>query len=332
MRAKLVASALVLAFAALPAAAQGRALADGSEASRALIAQARAQTQQEPRLVVWRGRETAAFTSPSFDALPFDRAVLSWNATGPALFELEADGDGKWRIMGKWGPKPESVKGDGVDVDTLELKAPAKSFRFRFTPAPGTVVTLAAVTTWTKGEKNPLSLKPSPSWGKTIDVPKRSQDTSEEDPAKVCSPTSLSMILQFYGVNKPTEEVASAVFDHASKLYGNWPFNTAYAHSAAGLEAYVRKFMGLEDLEAEIEAGRPVEISHRWEKGELDGAPISRTDGHMIVVVGFTKDGDVVVNDPAAKPGTVRRVYKRAQIEKTWLVRGSGVAYVLRRL
>jgi hypothetical protein len=89
--------------------------------------------------------------------------------------------------------------------------------------------------------------------------------------------------------------------------------------------------MGLEDLEAEIAAGRPVEISHRWEKGELDGAPISRTDGHMIVVVGFTKDGDVVVNDPAAKPGSVRRVYKRAQIDKTWLMRGSGIAYVLRR-
>lgn len=319
----------VALLAALPLAAQDPALAGAAPRARVLIDAARAQVRQEPRLVVWRGRETAAFTSPSFDALPFDRAVLSWNATGPALFELEVDG--KWRVMGKWGPKPESVAGDGVNVDTLELTAPAKSFRFRFTPAPGTAVTLAAVTTWRKGEKNPLSTRPSPAWGRTLDVPRRSQSSSSEDPAKVCSPTSLSMILQFYGVNKATEEVASAVFDHASKLYGNWPFNTAYAHQAAGLEAYVQKFMGLEDLEAEIAAGRPVEISHRWEKGELDGAPISRTDGHMIVVVGFTKDGDVVVNDPAAKPGSVRRVYKRAQIDKTWLVRGSGVAYVLRR-
>jgi uncharacterized protein YvpB len=306
-------------------------LADGAARARVLIADARAQTEEAPRLVVWRGHETKTFTSPSYEALPFDRAVLSWNATGAALFELEADGDGKWRVMGKWGAKPQSVKGDGVETDTLVLKAPAKSIRFRFTPEPGTAVTLAAVTTWTKGEKNPLSLKPSPAWGRTIDVPQRSQGTSEEDPAKVCSPTSLSMILQFYGVNKPTEEVASAVFDHTEKIYGDWPFNTAYAHQAAGLEAYVRKFMGLEDLEAEIAAGRPVEISHRWEKGELDGAPISRTDGHMIVVVGFAKNGDVVVNDPAAKPGSVRRVYKRAQIEKTWLVRGNGVAYVLRR-
>jgi uncharacterized protein YvpB len=330
-RAGLLVAPAFAVLAALPSRAQDRALADGEARSKVLIAGARAQAQEAPRLVVWRGRESSAFTSPSYDALPFDRAVLSWNATGAALFELEVDGSGKWNAMGKWGPKPESVKADGVEVDTLVLKAPAKSFRFRFTPQPGAALTLAAVTTWTKGEKNPLSRRPSPAWGKTLDVPQRSQGTSEEDPAKVCSPTSLAMILQYYGVNKPTEEVASAVFDHAGKIYGDWPFNTAYAHAAAGLEAYVQKFMGLEDLEAEIAAGRPVEISHRWEKGELDGAPISRTDGHMIVVVGFTKTGDVVVNDPAARPGAVRRVYKRAQIDKTWLVRGSGAAYVLRR-
>jgi hypothetical protein len=287
------------------------------------------EVEQAPRLVVWRGHATASFLSPEFDALPFDRAVLSWNASGPAVFELEVDG--QWRTMGKWGPKPESVSADGVNVDTLELKAPAKSFRFRFTPEPGTVVTLAAVTTWKRGEKNPFAADPSPAWGKTLDVPQRSQSTSEEDPAKVCSPTSLSMLLEFYGVSQSIKTVADGVFDHAAKLYGNWPFNTAYAAQAGHVEAYVRKFMGLEDLEAEIEAGRPVEISHRWEKGELDGAPISRTDGHMIVVVGFTKDGDVVVNDPAARPGSVRRVYKRAQLDKTWLVRGGGVAYVLRR-
>jgi hypothetical protein len=91
--------AFVALLAALPLRAQDAALSEGGARASALVVQARAAAQQEPRLVVWRGHETAAFTSPSYDALPFDRAVLSWNATGPALFELEVDG--KWRTMGK---------------------------------------------------------------------------------------------------------------------------------------------------------------------------------------------------------------------------------------
>jgi len=291
----------------------------------------RAAEQTAPHLVVWRGNLTAAYTSPSYPASPFDRAVLSWNATGAALFELETDGDGVWRAMGKWGSQPQSVKGDGVEVDTLVLKSTAKSFRFRVTPESGTAVTLVAVTYWSKGEKNPLSEQSSAAWGRTLDVPELSQRTAAKDSAKICSPTSLAMILRYYGASKSLEDVAAGVYDHAGRIYGNWPFNTAYAHDASGLEAYVRKFMGLEDLEAEIVAGRPVEISLRWEEGDLDGAPIPRSDGHMIVVAGFTPDGDVVVNDPDAKPGEVRRVYKRAQIDKTWQERGDGVAYVLSR-
>jgi uncharacterized protein YvpB len=290
-----------------------------------------AGTTETPHLVVWRGSETAAFTSPAYAVGSFDRAVLSWNATGAATFELEAGGDGKWRVMGKWSEAPRSVKGEEVDVDTLVLKAAAKSLRFRVTPEPGAVVTLVAATYWTRGEKRPLARTRSPAWGRVLDVPQRSQGAAGEDRSKVCSPTSLSMVLAYYGVDKPTDEVAKGVFDHAEGIYGNWPFNTAYAHRVAGLEAYVDRFMGLEDLEKEIAAGRPVIISHKFEKGDLDNAPISRTDGHVIVVVGFTMDGDVVVNDPAGKTGEVRRVYKRAQLDKTWLVRASGAAYVLRR-
>ncbi len=292
---------------------------------------ARRATTEAAHLVVWRGRETAAFTSPAYAVGSFDHAVLSWNASGAALFELEADGDGKWRAMGRWSDAPQSVKGEGVDVDTLVLKSAAKSLRFRVTPQPGSVVTLVAATYWTHGEKRPLGRTRSAAWGRTLEVPQRSQGAVGTDPSKVCSPTSLSMVLAYYGINKPVEEVARGVFDRTEKIYGNWPFNTAYAHRVAGLETYVQRFMGLEDLEAEIAAGRPVIISHKFEAGDLDGAPISRTDGHVIVVVGFTKDGDVVVNDPAGRPGAVRRVYKRAQLDKTWLVRASGVAYVLRR-
>nr|MBA2716200.1 C39 family peptidase [Propionibacteriales bacterium] len=64
--------------------------------------------------------------------------------------------------------------------------------------------------------------------------------------------------------------------------------------------------------------------------GELDGAPISSTNGHLLVIRGFTQNGDVIVNDPAALVAkTVRRVYDRGQFENAWLDTTGGVAYVI---
>ena len=49
------------------------------------------------------------------------------------------------------------------------------------------------------------------------------------------------------------------------------------------------------------------------------------------MIVGFTANGDVVVNDPAASTNAgVRRVYDRGQFERVWLGRSSGTVYVVR--
>lgn len=336
-------SSAALAAAALAAAAPGRGSGfsspPGLEPLRLAIERLSERERRAPAAVpaaapsfaLWRGRASEDFVSESWTLEPFDRAVLSWNMKGGGSFELEADGSGVWHSMGRWGERPRSARGPRVLVDTLVLPAPARSLRFRFRPEPGAELSMAAITSWRQGAPRPLGRTPSPAWGATIDVPRRSQGASETDPARVCSPTALAMVLEHHGVRRPTEQVAAGVLDHAEGIYGNWPFNTAYAHREAGLEAYVRSLPGFEELEAEIAAGRPVVISHRWERGELDDAPIPRTDGHVIVVVGFTREGDVVVNDPAARE-RVRRVYKRAQLHKTWLGRGSGVAYILRPL
>ena len=57
------------------------------------------------------------------------------------------------------------------------------------------------------------------------------------------------------------------------------------------------------------------------------------TAGHLLVIVGFTSSGDVVVNDPAAATASgVRRTYDRAQFEKAWLGGSGGTAYVIHYL
>jgi hypothetical protein len=51
------------------------------------------------------------------------------------------------------------------------------------------------------------------------------------------------------------------------------------------------------------------------------------------VIVGFTKRGDVVVNDPAshlvASNAQVRTVYDREQFENVWSMRSGGIVYVI---
>lgn len=148
---------------------------------------------------------------------------------------------------------------------------------------------------------------------------------------KICSATSLGMVLSYYGFSLETRDVCPEVLDRESGMYGNWALNVAYA-GRLGLDASIARFGSWKPLEDEIAAGRPVVLTHRWAAGELTGAPIASSDGHLVVARGFTKEGDVVVNDPAADPRKaekIERVYKRADLEKTWLGNGDGVCYVI---
>ena len=107
------------------------------------------------------------------------------------------------------------------------------------------------------------------------------------------------------------DAVARGTYDHAYRGTGNWPFNTAYAASRAG-SAFVTRLRSLAEAEQFIAAGVPLVASIAFGRGELAGAPISASDGHLLVIAGFTATGDVVVNDPAAPTdATVRRTYAR---------------------
>lgn len=159
-----------------------------------------------------------------------------------------------------------------------------------------------------------------------------------------CSPTSTSMVLGYYRKLPPArsyawvpsghpnpfvDHAARQVFDHAYDGAGNWPFNTAYAAPLAG-KAFVTRLRSMREAEKLILAGIPVVISIAFGRGELSGAPISSSNGHLLVVVGFGRSGNVMVNDPAAPGnGSVRRTYSRAQLERAWLDASGGLAYVI---
>ena len=158
-----------------------------------------------------------------------------------------------------------------------------------------------------------------------------------------CSATSTAMVLGYYGITPTPTGITSghvdAVVDHTAKMVydhgydgtGNWAFNTAYAATLVAGDSYVTRLRDLREAEDYIAAGVPLVVSVAFGRNQLTGAPISASNGHLLVVVGFEADGDVVVNDPAgATNAEVRRVYDRAQFERVWIAASGGTAYVIR--
>ncbi|MBQ0854220.1 peptidase C39 family protein [Streptomyces sp. BH-SS-21] len=149
-----------------------------------------------------------------------------------------------------------------------------------------------------------------------------------------CSPTSSQMIIEYWG-RKPTAadlawvkpeyadpqvcHAARFTFDYQYDGCGNWPFNAAYAATYKDLQGVVTRLRSLADLETLIAAGVPAITSQSFLASELTGAGYG-TAGHLMTVIGFTADGDVIANDPNSPDNdAVRRVYKRREWENIWL-------------
>jgi hypothetical protein len=122
--------------------------------------------------------------------------------------------------------------------------------------------------------------------------------------------------------------VADGVYDPVYDGCGNWPFNVAFA-SEHGLAGYVRQLPSLAAVELLVKRGVPVIASIAVKPGELDGSPYKKTDGHLLVIRGFTDAGDVIVNDPYGDSGAVRRVYARAQFAHVWQAGSNGTVYII---
>ncbi len=303
-------------------------------------------------------------TPIDLSAAPFTEAILSWNADMPPGTALQADlrlrygaADAPpeaadwsdWQTMGHWGRNvaapdqrlPRSSSGGDaglrheIDVLRLDSGLEATAFAVRLHLSGGTttptVRRLAVSTIHRRRSLPPPAADPPLGRAVQLPVPARSQHAAPADLAlHVCSPTSLGMVLQFYGHDQPTTQVAEAVFDHGAAIYGNWAFNVAYAGSC-GLRAVVRHFTCLGDLERELQAGRPIVISIAFAAGELPESPTAGTAGHLLVVTGVTAAGDFLVNEPDADPThgqAVARRYSRAGLRHVFLRHG-GVAYVI---
>lgn len=290
--------------------------------------------------------------SPVFEVSPFDRAVVSCNANFSSnenvtiQLRVRAGGDwSDWMTMlqfqnGRYKSAKQKPSGFAkVEVDTFVVSGGlrADAWQLQYYATQGvrpTFTTFRSLgVTWydTKTKVAFADRGKSPTWGTVFNVESRSQTV--EDPkiaARICSPTSTSMALDYFGAKLTTAAFAQLVYDPESDLYGNWSVNVSTAAEVLRGEAFAVHMRDFTEIENEIIQNRPVVLSHSWKKGELSNAPIESSSGHLILVIGFTKEGDLVVNDPAAKPGEVRRIYKRNEIARTWQKNGAGIVYIFR--
>jgi hypothetical protein len=322
----------------------------------------------------WTSRWTApgfAFTEliPSWTARTPDGTFVE-----VAVRARGTSGRSSWDTLGRWSSSDTGFRrtsqGSQTDdlarvaTDTFVANSSFDSWQIRVqlnrrsdlarTPR---VDTIGAMVSRIPAAADVATSRPSVGRGITLDVPAYSQMVHDGDYPEYdgggeawCSPTSTAMVLGYYGALPPesdyawvparhpdrvVDHVARMTYDHGYDGTGNWPFNTAYAATLTH-KAFVTRFASLRGVESLVRAGVPVVTSLTFGPGQLTGAPISSTNGHLLVVVGFTADGDVVVNDPAAASNAaVRRVYDRAQFENAWLKRGpaggsGGIGYVVR--
>lgn len=306
----------------------------------------------------WVGEAIGPAVPADFD---FSELIPSWNAVTPAgtwvevLVRVELDGRWtKWYNLGIWASGSETVRrhsvpqqgdDDGdVAVDTLVIAAQkaavdAYQLKVRLFSVDGeatpSVRYLSAATSTTLPKDGEASAGNPAYWDTLLAVPACSQMVYPDGGSGWCSPTSTSMIVSYWGNHtgpcEPAVRAAAAgTHDWIYGGTGNWPFNTAYA-ATHGLDGSVQRFSSMDEIEAWVAQGVPVVIGFAWGEGQLTGAALPRSAGHLSVVVGFDSHGNPIVNDPAAdSDGAVQRTYLRSELEPLWLESTGGTVYLIK--
>jgi len=296
------------------------------------------------------GRSLTLISPLIVSPILFDELVVSWNASRSVRLEVEAQvklgnrwseyySFGHW-VQGQRAKGRQSVSGqkDGLgrmSTDTLILTKPVRQVRLRvgFRSENATTQSLKFVgLSFTDSKTTPKSqVSDRQAWGRELTVPRLCQYHYPGGKAW-CSPTTVTMSLAHWSsklsrkeLTKTVPLVAAEVFDPGWDGTGNWIFNTAYAGSFSGMRSFVVRLSDIVELESFVKAGIPVPVSVAYKT--LKGEPPRRGDGHLIVCIGFDRNGNIVVNDPAKDP-EVRWVYPRSRFVAAW-AKSKNTAYVI---
>jgi hypothetical protein len=303
-----------------------------------------------PRLGIWMSSEQES-------DFPFTQMIASWNVSCPAgtgirfFVRVRQKGDGiwsPWLYTGYWGhPSPTNYMikfpGGWVDEDTLKLSRPADAWQIKavmesFETDVEINPSIRRISVTYSGKvSDPELLEKfsSPATRPSIlpaaidlPVPYRAQgDAPEAMRSQVCSPTSVTMVMAYWGKDYPIATNCRAIWDEEYRMFGNW--NRAVARAGeVGLDAWVTHFRNWQQVRATLAAGQPIIATIKFNKGEFPSSVLKETNGHLIVIRGMTAGGDLICNDPARRGRGNHVIYKANELAHAWFTDG-GIAYII---
>ena len=316
-------------------------------------------------LILADGQTEGTWVSPELTVPAFEYLVASWGADTPAgtWVEIKArayvdmkDAWSGWLSWGKWGVAFKRSSTDDtealakIDTDTFTIRGSSGETSSRIQLMAVLHTEDASVSPTLRNVaatmKNTLPGQAIPVWNPyrdealpekvLLDSPCYSQGIRDSAIASsICSPTSMTMMLNARGHDLFPEEIALREYDFHYQGFGNWSYTVAIAGSF-GYNAYVH-YADYDFLRHELAHGRNVALSVRYSATPNGGNPylengaISNTNGHLITIVGYeTIDGvDYFYSNDSAGRGDencAQRLYRADQLDACWSNR---VCYVL---
>lgn len=275
---------------------------------------------------------------PQSAPYPFDIGLPSWNGTAPGdsgafrvlIRVLYLWGWSPWLDVGYWkanlwGSRNTTFGGGKIDIDIVALNYYTTGWQFAIemkrnsltVPSP-TISLLSFFVSDSRTTQNIdytaiINDKPASIFIPTTFLAQ--YRISSEIGGRICSPTTVAMILLSYNIEVDPLQFALDTYDPYWDIFGVWPRVVQNA-SEYGLKGTVTRYRSWSEAREVLAKGGRIGMSI--------GQPLY--GGHLVMLAGFTENGDPIVHDPARTYDGYAHVFNKNDISHAWFDKG-GVAY-----
>lgn len=270
---------------------------------------------------------------------PYNIGLPSWNGTAPGdsggfrvLIRVPYLSDwSPWLDVGYWkanlwpGSKNTRFSGGKINVDIVELNYYATEWQFAIEmkrqSATVTSPTLSLLSYFVSDSRTTQNIdytaimndKPAAIFVPTTFLAQ--YRLSDDIGGRICSPTTVSMILLSYDIEVAPLQFALDTYDPYWEMFGVWPRVVQNA-SEYGVNGTVTRYRNWSAAREVLALGGRIGMSI--------GQPLY--EGHLVMLAGFTENGDPIVHDPARTYDGYAHVFHKNQLSHAWFDKG-GIAY-----